>query len=62
MAALHVQLKRIVAQKFEDVDLDTKSSTGTLPTSVTMALKKAMTSGWADQVRSLSKCAFSHVR
>ena len=49
MAALHAQLRRIISQKFEDTDLSL-SMKAQLPPLISLTLKKAMTSGWADQV------------
>ena len=50
MAALHAQLTKILAQKYADVDFDTRVK-DKLQALVTLALKKAMAAGWADQVR-----------
>lgn len=49
MAALHAQLKRIISQKYDDIDF-AHSGRSQLSPLVSLTLKKAMTSGWADQV------------
>lgn len=52
MVALQAQLRRIVARKFPEVDLDVplQQDPGTL---TAMTLKKALAAGWADQVSKL---------
>lgn len=49
MEALHLQLKRIMSQKYSDMDFNVESSEKLSPL-VALTLKKAMTAGWADQV------------
>ena len=49
MAALHKQLKRIVAQKLPEAPLHAQLQQKP-PTAVSYALRRAMAAGWADQV------------
>ena len=54
MAALQSQLRRIVARRFPEVDLDTPLQQN--PDTLTATtLKKALAAGWADQV--IKNCA-----
>lgn len=49
MGSLHMQLKRILSQKYNDIDFNV-GQREKLPPLINMTLRKAMTSGWADQV------------
>lgn len=60
MAALHAQLRRIVSQKFEGTDFSLGMK-AQLPPLVSLTLKRAMTSGWADQVLLLVNVFFTHL-
>ena len=50
MAALHKQLKRIVAQKLPEASLHVQLQPKP-PAAISYALRRAMAAGWADQVR-----------
>ena len=52
MNALHAQLKRIAAQKYGDINFDVRPI-DKVPPVAGLALRRAITSGWADQVQDL---------